>query len=302
MTDKAPDERAVVTSRELRRRRARRLAIGFAVWVGLPTLIAIVYYGFLAAPQYESVAIIAVESSERSAERPSGLESFLPHPASSRDLRVATDYIKSRAMLERLVVDHGFVAHYGDESVDRWSRLADGASRETIYGYYDEVVKAEADAAAGTINLRVRAFSAAKAHEIGEAVVAAAEAMMNELSSKAWKDQIALGEREVAEARLRLTRAIEALAAAGPSPDDGLVIERDLARRRLESASLGLEDARSQEARERRYLIAIAPPSLPDEPSHPRRLWGVATVFVLSLALAGVLSLLIAAVREHARF
>jgi capsule polysaccharide export protein KpsE/RkpR len=41
---------------------------------------------------------------------------------------------------------------------------------------------------------------------------------------------------------------------------------------------------------------------LPDAPTHPRRVWGVATIFVLALVLMGVVSLLAAAVREHAKF
>jgi len=45
----------------------------------------------------------------------------------------------------------------------------------------------------------------------------------------------------------------------------------------------------------------VAEPSLPDKPSHPRRLWSIATVFLAALALSGIIKLLMAATREHAK-
>jgi hypothetical protein len=152
---------------------------------------------------------------------------------------------------------------------------------------------------------------------------------MNAQTNRAWADQIALGEGVIKDVKTRLASLRERLAALGvkapvglsrtagpgsaappapPGPSgaadgeiEALLLERDLALRELESALGSLEKARESAARDRRYLISVAEPSLPDLPSYPRRLWRVATVFVTALALAGVLSLLVAAVREHAK-
>jgi capsule polysaccharide export protein KpsE/RkpR len=51
-----------------------------------------------------------------------------------------------------------------------------------------------------------------------------------------------------------------------------------------------------------RKLVMVDGPSLPDRAAYPRRLWSIFTVFVVALALMGVLSMLAGAVREHAKF
>jgi capsule polysaccharide export protein KpsE/RkpR len=298
---RAAEAKAIATSRELRRRRARRLGLGFAVWVALPTLIAAIYYGCVATPQYESIAILAVESSERAAS-PEATDGFLPHAGSTRDVQVAREYIRSRAMLDVLDHEHGFVAHFAQPEADRWSRLAADASREQVYDYFLDQVQVKSDNGAGTLTLRVRAFASAKATELANAVIANGEKMMNELSSRAQRDQLARAEGQVKTAQDRLSASLRALAAAGPTPGEALQIEKELARRTLESAMTGLEAGRSEAARQRSYLVAVAPPSVPDQATYPRRLWNIGTVFITAFALAGVISLLVAAVREHAKF
>lgn len=78
-----------------------------------------------------------------------------------------------------------------------------------------------------------------------------------------------------------------------------LVLENDFARNRLASALASLENARNEAQRQHFYLERIAQPSLPDEAMEPRRLRGIAVVFVVGLIFWGVLSMLIAGIREH---
>jgi capsule polysaccharide export protein KpsE/RkpR len=49
-------------------------------------------------------------------------------------------------------------------------------------------------------------------------------------------------------------------------------------------------------------VVQVAQPSRPTESTYPRRAHGILTVFFVSLALFGIGSLLIAAIREHAQF
>lgn len=299
---KAAEARAISASREIRRRRARRLAIGFAVWVGIPTLIAAIYYGAVATGQYDSVALMTVESSEHVADPGKGLDAFLPREASSRDLSLAREYIRSRAMLDALIQKHGFLAHYQDPAIDRWSRLPEGASREATYAYFHDKVMVDADAGAGTLTLRVRAFAGDKAAELARAIIGQTEGMMNQLGGRAQRDQLARSEAEVTIARTRFVKAANDLATASGAAAAELQIERDLAHKALEAALAGHERSRAEASRLRRYLIPVAEPSRPDQATYPRRLWNVGTVFATALALAGVISLLIGAVREHAKF
>ncbi len=80
-----------------------------------------------------------------------------------------------------------------------------------------------------------------------------------------------------------------------------LIIEKEFAQQALQSAITSLELARVEAARQHRYLVTIATPSLPSEATHPHRLWGVLTVFVISLLVTAIGGVLVAAVREHAK-
>lgn len=80
-----------------------------------------------------------------------------------------------------------------------------------------------------------------------------------------------------------------------------LMLEKEFAQRALQSATASLELARVEAARQHRYLVTVAAPSLPDYPTHPRRFWGVLTVFVLSLLITAIGGVVIASIREHAK-
>jgi len=82
---------------------------------------------------------------------------------------------------------------------------------------------------------------------------------------------------------------------------EAAMVEKEFAQKAYESALAALELARSDAARQHRYLATIASPSKPDESTYPRRIRGVITVFVVSFLLMGIGTLMSAAVREHAR-
>ena len=79
-----------------------------------------------------------------------------------------------------------------------------------------------------------------------------------------------------------------------------VVVEKEFAQHAYESALQSLELARVDASRQHRYLVRIAEPSEPDEPTHPQFWYSVLTVLALSFALLGVGTLLIASIREHA--
>ncbi len=79
-----------------------------------------------------------------------------------------------------------------------------------------------------------------------------------------------------------------------------VMVEKEFASRAYESAMSMLEMARLDAARQHRYLVTIANPSQPDEPTHPVVWKGVLTTFLVSFSLLGIGSLLVASVREHA--
>jgi capsular polysaccharide transport system permease protein len=78
-----------------------------------------------------------------------------------------------------------------------------------------------------------------------------------------------------------------------------LALEREFADRQLAGALASLEQARNEAQRKQLYLERIAQPSLPDVAVEPRRIRGFFATFVLSLIAWGILSMLIAGIREH---
>lgn len=82
---------------------------------------------------------------------------------------------------------------------------------------------------------------------------------------------------------------------------EAAMVEKEFSQKAYQSALASLELARSNADRQHRYLAVIASPSRPDSSTYPRRLRSVVSAFFLSFLLLGVVSLLSAAVREHAR-
>lgn len=78
-----------------------------------------------------------------------------------------------------------------------------------------------------------------------------------------------------------------------------LALDREFADKQLGSALASLEQARNEAQRKQVYLERITQPSLPDTPIEPRRIRSIISAFVLGLVAWGVLSMLLAGVREH---
>jgi capsular polysaccharide transport system permease protein len=80
---------------------------------------------------------------------------------------------------------------------------------------------------------------------------------------------------------------------------EALVLEQTLAERQLETALASLVQARDEAQRKRLYLERIVQPSKPDVALQPRRLRNVVVTMLLGLIAWGIVSLLVAGVREH---
>ena len=83
---------------------------------------------------------------------------------------------------------------------------------------------------------------------------------------------------------------------------EALQTESEFARQQLVSAMTSLETARVKAEAKSRYVVAFQVPALPDESLYPRPFLFAACVLVGALVLAGLCSLIVAAVREHAGF
>ena len=78
-----------------------------------------------------------------------------------------------------------------------------------------------------------------------------------------------------------------------------LTLDADIANKQVASAMASLENARNEAQRQQVYLERIAQPSLPDVAQEPRRVRNIFATLALGLVAWGILSMLLAGVREH---
>lgn len=96
----------------------------------------------------------------------------------------------------------------------------------------------------------------------------------------------------------KVTSANGSFSARAPN-FERLTVESAFSDKQLGVALADLETARSEALRQQLYLERLVQPSLPDRAMEPRRIRSVFTVLLLGLIAWGVVSLLIAAIREH---
>ena len=118
------------------------------------------------------------------------------------------------------------------------------------------------------------------------------------------KQNLAAVEKQLAEEKKRVAglSTNQANLNALVADYEDLALEADFAQRQLVSAMASLEQSRIQQISKSRYIVAFQQPTLPDESLYPRPYFFTLLIFVGTLILCSILSLVWAAVREHAGF
>lgn len=105
-------------------------------------------------------------------------------------------------------------------------------------------------------------------------------------------------ERQVEDARARLAGGADSLAPKLGAYED-LMLQREIAERRVAQAEASLLTAQQEAGRQKLYLERIVSPSLPDKGNEPRRWRAILTIFASSLLLYAIGWLVWAGIREH---
>jgi len=187
----------------------------FVLTVVVPTLVATIYFGFLASNVYESEARLVVRSPTRGVASPLGaLLSGGALAGGGEESNAVVEYIRSRAALDETDRDGLVRRAYGPAHaswVDRFGGLWSGTSREHLYLYFSGKVAAEYDTTTQVIRLSVRAFDPRDAQQINARLLRQAETLVNRLSERARGDAIAIAGSELEEAKRRARDATLAL-------------------------------------------------------------------------------------------
>lgn len=211
----------------------------FLVAVVLPTILAILYFGFFASDVYVSESQFVIRSPDK--QSATGLGVLLKSSGfSSADDEVyaAQDYVRSRDALRALNAK-GAVAHaYGNKDVsvfDRFDPLGFNGSFEELYRYYEGKVGVAYDTSSAVATLTVRAFSPEDAYRFNGQLLALAEGLVNRLNTRGRHDMIEYAAREVQDAQIEARNAAVALAAFRNA--HGVVDPEEQAKAQLEMIS-----------------------------------------------------------------
>lgn len=194
------------------------LKISALLAIALPTLLASVYYGLIAAPQYVAEARFAVRGPDEMTSPGDALGAItglgMTATGVVSDSYIVTQFIESaqlvgnlqRSLDIRAAYTHGdadFVAKYRPYDFEDTVEHLTTFWNSVAYGYYDPI--------ATTITFTVRAFTPEDALRIARETVRESEKLVNKLSLRAREDAVSLAKQEQARAELRLKLARKAV-------------------------------------------------------------------------------------------
>ena len=184
----------------------RKFAIGslFAICV-IPTLLVAAYFGLIASDQYSVEARFSVRGRELSQIDKLGSMTGLPALQQSQDSLLVVDYVQSRGIVERLEKEIDLRSLYSRPQIDWWFRFDPTESIEQFVRYWRKRITVEVEFPSGIVALYVRAFTAADALRIGNAVLNASEELVNDLSNRSRRDALRKAGEEVDRAEQRLS-------------------------------------------------------------------------------------------------
>lgn len=187
----------------------------FIVFVLIPSVMAMIYYGFLVSKQYTTevrmiVRTIGVSEKFDTSEDRAG-RSIIGGDSLTQDSYIVASYLKSVEMVETLQKEIGLRQLFSKHDIDFISRLSGNASIEALHSYWISHIDTYVDGPSGIIIFRVRAFSPQDSLTIMNAAMVAANNMIDKISQRAESDLIARAEADLAKSLAQYQDALNAL-------------------------------------------------------------------------------------------
>ena len=189
----------------------------FGIFVVIPTILSIVYFGFLASDVYVSESRYVVRTPEKGAS--SGLGMFLASAgfaSASEEAHAAKSFVESRGALVAINKGGAFEKAYTRPAIsqlDRFGGFGLGTTFEHLYKYYMNHVLVETDVVTSISTLTVDAYTAEDAFRINEQLLDMAEQTVNRMNLRGREDMIRFAQVEVQDAQNRARQTSLALAA-----------------------------------------------------------------------------------------
>jgi capsular polysaccharide transport system permease protein len=193
-----------------RRRRRKLIALSarLSAFVLLPTILAFLYFAFIATPIFATKSEFVVQQAEAQASGAGGLLGGTSL-ATSQDSIMVQDFLTSREAMLRLNSDHGYLEHFSDPSIDALQRLPADGSNETIYAHFKDNVKIGYDPTEGVIRMEVSALSPEMSRTFSEALIGYAEERVDQVTERKRGDQMRGARESFEEAEAKMIAAQE---------------------------------------------------------------------------------------------
>ncbi|AHN26016.1 hypothetical protein [Gilliamella apicola] len=281
--------------------------------VTLPTLLSIIYFGFIAENIYTSEATYIIRSSDTQSSL-GGLGTFFSKVGLSRsndDSYVVLSYIKSRdalSSIEKLLPVKQWYTQKGD-IIARFNGFNfDFMNKnEYFYRYMRDMITVNFDSSTGIATISVNAFDMQDAFNINENLLKQAEGFVNQINLRAKQDLITASLAELKNAELQMKKEANALSEFQKSKNKDanlaeyqqILINNTVAKQQFEAATLSLRNAQVEITKKQLYLERIEQPSVSDVSFKPARTYYTISTFIISLIIYGIVNLIIAGIREH---
>ncbi len=177
----------------------------FGLLVVVPTVLAVLYFGLLAADRYEVESKFVVRSPTRaSTSQIASLVQGSGIVRSSDDAYIVHAYIGSQDAARDLVADVDLLRLLARPSMDllwRYPQPFLAHNEQRLWKHLKSFIEIDYDQNTGISTLKVQAFDPEDARIIAEALLARAEALINEMSGRSQEEAIRTAGDEVARSR-----------------------------------------------------------------------------------------------------
>ncbi|MEO1205116.1 MAG: chain-length determining protein [Pseudomonadota bacterium] len=174
---------------------------GYVAFVIVPTLLAAIYFAFIAADRYVAEAHFVVRSpSTAAASQLTSLVQGSGIVRSSDDAYIVHAYMQSRDAVRTLTNTIDLVARLQRPEADllwKYPGLIYGESEERLWKHFQGHLSIEFDSTTGISTMSVQAFRPEDAREIAEGLLVASENLINAMSERAKTELMATANEEL---------------------------------------------------------------------------------------------------------
>ncbi|WP_022677157.1 capsule polysaccharide export protein [Novosphingobium sp. B-7] len=184
----------------------------FLLFVVVPTVLAVIYYGLVAGDIYVSESRFVIKSPDEKRPALSSLANLIQTTGLSTGQEQSNEvleFVRSRDALNELQKRIDIRQKYatGGDFLSRFPSFVSEKSFENLYKYYGKMVDANLDTQTGTAVVKVKAFTPDDAYQINRILLSLSEDMVNRLNARAQGRGIAEAEQQLAQASQRAREA-----------------------------------------------------------------------------------------------